>query len=1173
MARYPVSRVGGVDSAGTGLPTIQNTAKGVSIVGNDDLSVGTPSIGRTLDFNFRSPNSHYPNRFTFGEKMLQSKVGNIDSLAIGISNIANTAIGMTPKGIPLNALPIPVIGTGLGFNFNSIRSSREPYFHFGKTIIAKVGGIVGSVGSPDVEQTLGIRPTGIGSPSISVPVFGRLSDFSFGQIVGYGGRFNFGGSDVVSKATLAKTERFGLAKIGNTALGVSVQSLPNGEIGNPIIAYLKDRKDLGNKTPSGAVLDFNFNQTHGISNAKNSAFYFNLYNQIVVAGINSLTIGSHKLQNATEVALVRGFDAHQTGNLKLTLHRNIIKPTGFEVYYDFGQSIIVNKSQAVKTGNLSAQAFGEHSIKLALQYLAPKGVDGTQFGKAWLSHFIRHLEAKGYDNLRLGRLWISHHTRFIRTNGIGKRERDFATNHHIGGTQTLAPVGLDATQWLTRIIPKNQTIGISKGIAGEFGTPATYNHTHYLLAKGFGNNDDSATAVRFGKLGIFNQTQTIRQYFIRESGLVPQVFDPKDPNGKSDFGKWTAIVNRNKTITAFGVNNTKFGYHQIDNKAVPVLPTSITGDIGMPMIAYRVRTFVLDGIEPPYFSYWHVIRNTAKVLKPASIDTMAFGKPSITSNLQSIKPFFSFASNDVGTPMLADRIRTVDVEWRYAIMPPIIALPTVDNLTKYITSKGFDGTDGYKRKFGRAQLIERFNIIKSHGREHAVFGQDVLIKNLTPEVWIFGHNSSEFGKTQIRTQWRKIYPFGHQMNGVGKPIIKDRKQKIIADGFNGNGFGWHFVKKGVAPPYSLQYIDFRQFDGGKERDDGFGIDIINHQVTTPSIRTNVLFAKGFNGQKIGQHQIVSNGILIDSGIFEHYVGNPKVWIKQQFITPKGINAYVGHYKMGKPQLSPYTIYAPNSENATTQAHINHPSKPYTPPMNMLIFGRVWISNQHRPIAPYAGGNKQSFGRASIINKTYVIAPKGFRGGYFGWHIIPFVPQTIEQFSQKVHQTAFGSHQIRLIGETKNQIKVGGFAGLNFGKHKIEHFHRTVYLHGFVATQMGQPKWRDTPFMWQGLRVGGRVLGNYGGFDSNAFATAWISNKIREVVATGFDGFISQSDVASFKDRLRVKKIGGLPEQQKKAQAISIPSLVAMPPPVPNIKNKAQYIRPDGNSETFRKGAW
>lgn len=902
----------------------------------------------------------------------------------------------------------------------------------------------------------------------------------------------------------------------------------------------------------------------------------NCNKELHLKSIIGLSFGQTKIENSQRFLTVKSiFSRTIFGRPKIENSRRALNPKGFDGVIVGRQTGIKNFNQQIKIGNLSTQAFGKPNIKLSLQYLAPKGIDSTQFSKAWLSHFLRYVEPKGVDNFMLGKARISYYTQFIRPVSIKKTEKDFATNHSVGGTQIISPIGSQMTEWLTRIIPENQVIGIETGINGELGIPTIANHTQYLSPKGFGNNDSSAETVRFGHTNIFNQTQYISQYFIQDSGLTPQIFDPNDPTSQSDFGRWTAISNRNKTIITFGVDSSRFGYQQIQNKAVPVFPTSITGEVGTPMIAYRVRKLPLDGIQPPHFSYWHIIRNTARVLKPTAIDTMAFGKPAIESNLQSIKQIFPFENTDVGTPMIADKVRTLDVEWRYSIAPPTIPLPTIENYTRYITPKGFDGTDGYKRKFGRAEAIERFNKLRTHGRVHDEFGTEVIIKNLTPELRIFGHNSNEFGETAIRTKWRKIYPFGNQMSVMGKPIIKDTKQTIRVDGFNANGFGWHSVIRMSAPPYSLQYIELRGFDHRGKETAGFGIKIPDGQVSAPSIRSNVLFVKGLDSQKIGQHKIVSNGILVDSGIFEHYFGNAKVWIKQQFIKPQGIDSYVDYRKMGKPQLSPYTIYAPSGDMATAQARRNHPPTYNQRPIDSLIFGQTTISNQHRTIDQYHyQGDMQSFGQVHISNKNQVITTRGFRGGYFGWHVIPFVPQTIEQFSQKVHQTAFGWHQIGFIGEIEGHVGTKGFDGCVFGKTDISHFHRTIYPKSFFATQMGISIAGDTPFMWQGLRIGERVLGNYGGFDSSAFGTTWISNKIREVRVAGFDSFVSQSDVKSFKGRLTVKRaIDGLPKQRKLAQVVGAVGIDPNTIHTPNIKNKVHYIRPDGNSEQFRKGAW
>ena len=55
--------------------------------------------------------------------------------------------------------------------------------------------------------------------------------------------------------------------------------------------------------------------------------------------------------------------------------------------------------------------------------------------------------------------------------------------------------------------------------------------------------------------------------------------------------------------------------------------------------------------------------------------------------------------------------------------------------------------------------------------------------------------------------------------------------------------------------------------------------------------------------------------------------------------------------------------------------------------------------------------------------------------------------------------------------------------------------------------MGTRKSVDNPFMWQGLRVGELVKGNYGGFESLGFGATWVSLKVRNVEAQGFESFV------------------------------------------------------------------
>ena len=667
--------------------------------------------------------------------------------------------------------------------------------------------------------------------------------------------------------------------------------------------------------------------------------------------------------------------------------------------------------------------------------------------------------------------------------------------------------------------------------------------------------------------------------------LPPQVIDPNDPNSISDFGKWTSITNKNRVIGAYGIDTLKFGYHSIDNTARVISPEPIVSVIGETMIAYRVRTLRLDGIEPLHFSYWHIIRNGARVIAPHGIYDSEFGKHAIASNKQFIKQALPYVGGEIGTAMIADRVRTLDIQWRYSIAPPTIALPTIENHTRYINPKGFDSTNGFGRKFGRAELMERFNIVRTHGRTHEVFGQEVIIRNLTPQLKLFGHNSAEFGEHSIRTQWRVLEAKGDVMTKIGLHRIADSKQTIKVDGIGANKIPTlHHIRKLNTPPYATQYIDLNKYIYDQQhlililQKYGYGIEPPKYpmQVPAPKLQSNNILPEGRTHTEFGQVTIRTNMIEIPSGIAIIGVGEPRVWIKTQFIHATGIDNSIDDKKIGKPRLSPHTIYAPSSDMATAQAIRNHPLRQAHIINSMAVFGVADVANQHRHIYHNNRLNAHQgvmsvFGRASIEHKQKTISPVGFRGGYFGWHSIPFVPQTIEQYGDD-HHTTFGQTAIAIANyDTKQYIRPQGLLALSTGLTAISHFHRHIYPQGKLMSRLGLSKSGDTPFMWQGLRIGERVLGSYGGFDSQVFGNAFVSNYIRQLDVQGFDSFTSQYDLANFKGRLRVlRKTVSKP---KNTQIIRQSSWQSSQISVPNSKNKVHYIRPDGNSEQFRKGAW
>lgn len=890
-----------------------------------------------------------------------------------------------------------------------------------------------------------------------------------------------------------------------------------------------------------------------------------LYNHTKIAQTSSLitpTISPPVIYKKTKLVRVLGMHTGVVGRYsgigEKTRHIHIKK--GIASGAVFGKSLVKLNLHIIKTGNLDFVIIGQSNIALKTQHISPQKIDTQTFGKAWLSHHLRYVETRGAFFEQLGKPFIAHRVRFILPSGIygDKDGKGFATNHAIGGEQSiyLNGFGINATKWLTRIIADNQTIGVEKDINGAFGVGEIAHNPRAIRPRFF---DEQSI---FGQLQSYNTVQYVRQQEPYDSAL----FDG------SEFGKHIRVYNKNRSITAYGIPSGRFGYTYIHNNARLIKTDGMAGVFGQAFIAHRRRPINAHSIEQVHFSQWHAIKNATKVINPDGRADSDFGKPSLANTKRYYPRLGGFMATGFGTAFIDFAIRTISIEPRHAINPPTIALPYVGNYTRYITPKGIYKTDRWSGKFGAVSLTERFNklFIKTNTQEQ--FGV-AGVQNLTPEVKIFGAKTAEFGDTLIYHRWRRFGFFGNILSLVfGQAVIKDRTHKVVmGSGITGVMGQTHRLIKGTSPPYGLQFIELGLYNPKGEMLDGYGITSL--LFGTPNTKRTEIHPSGKNGEKFGTVFIVNNALLVDDGIAYHSFGTPKVISPQTITVKQGVPPST---QMGVARLTPHTIYAPMSDRATAQARRNHPSG-WQVPIDTMAFGGAMVSNQHRKI--YAYGTYQAhFGQLILHLTRRYIRPKGFRFGFLGVPIIPFVLQTIEVVGEidgkdkAKDATIYGHASISHINaETRQWLRPYDDALTNFGRCEIISQHRFVRPFGTDMAQLGKSKSGDTPFMWQGLRVGEPIYGRYGGFKTSDFGNAFISLAVREVQMYGFESFISEYDITAFKERLYVIR-KNLPSR-KKVQTINAHGFDNGKVGILETKNLVRYIRPDGNSETFRKGAW
>lgn len=897
--------------------------------------------------------------------------------------------------------------------------------------------------------------------------------------------------------------------------------------------------------------------------------------KLIHKGLDSQSFGSNSIRNKTPSIAPIGIYAFAGLDSSVGYRIRTVKPSGF-FQPKFGKPALT-KTPELKPSGINQNLFGSAWVSYRTRSVyAGLGRESMLFGGVTAWHYSRKLNPTGIKNDVYGLPRIEHGRRLLLAQGsnqalygnntwVSFAKRQVQPNsivhpnipiHRVGGAQHINPLGYIATLFGSRIVPESQSI-YPQGFINPFGITVFDLWKRYIKPNGFLTIGQEA-GHRFGTAKFWNIRQYIIQFYDGDSGLVP----PK-------WSGWTNIENKNKNIGVIGSNCARIGAPNIENNARILIPNSLNAlTVGKAMIADRVRSLRLQGVEAPYISGWTVIYNAAPVIAHRGLKADAFGLGSVVNTRRYFIRIGNFESLAMSTPMVADRIRTLKFEQRYTIAPPYIPIHRIDLHTRYIEEVGrfYD-----HQLFGNPSLSIHWNIITPRWTLRDAYGT-ATIKNLTPELAARGRNSEEFGEASIRTQWRDLLHLGSETVVWGRSEIAFRDRKFSMSGFSQWAIPRHTVTKTGVPPYYPQYIwlDTVEIDG--KQNDGRGIGLPIDQVSVPDVKTNVIFPKGFIASLYGSHYTQSNGILVQPGLQELTIGNHFVGLKNRNVTVPSLGDSM---IVSKPRLSPHTIYAVMESPA--QARQNHESRDlhfvnsdYGNRQPGEVFGRTTITLRHRKLSVGLGNQSGlGYGHKIELKKRYInLKDFGFRSQRIGFHVVGPFDQNVMQFD---------SNDMQSFGRPSLSIPYGGAffikpSGLNFpalNRPIVDFFNRTIKAVGSNHLQMGTRKGSDTPFMWQGLRVGELVKGNYGGFDNQRFGQAWISLKIRGLVAQGFESFVMEYDYTQFDKRMRVIR-KELPKPKIFITPVGVDALFVA---VPNIKPAAHYIRPDGNADQYRKGAF
>lgn len=943
-----------------------------------------------------------------------------------------------------------------------------------------------------------------------------------------------------------RPQGFAAAEVGSPAVESATRSIdPPGfdasdvaapSLRNAVVPYV--RPDAASCNASWVGLP---SYTKPAQDAADAAWLAALPGSLYPYGFDAAVVGATRIRNAFEFLAPGGFNSLQTG-----------------------QPTLYNLDRYLTLGGIASKlALGSTKIENRDRYVTPAGKYSTLFGTAFMQGGVTHVLVFGIDPPPLTQKpWASFSPRWIEA---GDLKPPALSVPLVGGTRYLEPAGYEATLWGTRITPESQTIYPEGQGLTLWGETNPWNYTTWVAPQAIKWQAEDA---RFGTQHVWNWQRYLTQY--------------EDVQFQDSFGIWTEIENRNKVISHHSTGPGFLPMPKIDNAARPLLPAPIAAPTTPDyyktgMISHGVRTYQIEGIEPPPLSRWLTVVNDAKVVAPGGYVASLFGD-NTPANTRRYFPYITGGGQQIiGTPMVADRIREITFESRYGIAPPVPTGPEVKLHTRYIEPSALDAL-----RYGTPFLEIHWTKFSPRWTHIELFGE-ARVKNLTPELGAMGRDSQEFGDTFVRLQWRPVAPAETFTQRFGAHRISDRRRVVwpqpvypIKQGDK------HKVERTGAYIPETQWVVQYAAHGYDTNHKPIPED---HGVGEPALNLQFAYPEGFDSLKLGDLRLTANSIRPKPGYVNYLAfGEHMVSLRNRVIDldEKGFWTTNEMYRYGKPRLSPHTIWA--VVEAPSQARDNHgnPNLHYVDqdPVSGRFtkgVGRPAVT-LHEQYVRFSGASFAAVGTPALELKDRRVTVSGMPLMKMGWNTVRGnlhyirhrhkVPGVDDPDAPDVEPALFGEHQLAHYWRGPQTIKPLGLFG-SFPNHTIDHFHRKVYPGGFEATQMGSSR-GGSPYAWQSLNVGPPMPTLPDGFNAEQFGDTWVSLKIRDIFVPGSDHFISEYDFKDFALRMRVRLEPTPPPGTRTIAAHGFNAFDSAAPG--NVSNWVQYIRPDGNMDNYRKGA-
>ena len=822
------------------------------------------------------------------------------------------------------------------------------------------------------------------------------------------------------------------------------------------------------------------------------------YQVIAAAGIAStLNFGAAVL---TPVVFPQAFAAGSFPSPGIRNEYEVVAPSGIGPGAVGAPVNVYNRTQDVRpVGFYAGDMPLVHRVEHSIRTLEPPSIVQTAFGTHDLAGGVRWIDHAGHGSgpQTFGTTFVAPAVRFMYPVGIHALMWGVPIvdqTHFVDGT------GFDAIEWGVLWIHDNKQYAENAGNlhAISWGMAEVTRSPRELAPTGFSLRDVLPNE-RWGRPDVWNLTQFLRHYHDIEP----------DEGGVFGSPLHMAIENRNRTVGAVGFIASRIPNSLvIDNTGRPLLPVGWDSAAfgfhhdGLGFIAYRIRSVKpTDEIGPERFSNWNAAIKTPQFF-PVGIAPMGQGAPHVERGPE-FHPV-GFGGETFGTAFVAPRIRTLS---QYFAYEGRVAGPDVQLWMRYVAPAGIA-----PREVGAHTLEHHRNEFRPRWNwQHDLMGTEIVVRNVTPELYQHGAVQTEWGGNEIRWNPYPLRPPGLPAIAWGNNIIEHREKYLGVYGIEATRWGPNsWIRNDQPdPPFTRTY--------GLT---GFSTMV----VPNPMVRRNEIEPPGFVAIQWGRPTVEMMGCY-PTGWISMVFGVGKV-SGPQYVTAGGMKPPDELGMFPAPRMSPFTIYCSPDKppGYTAPGHweqIDQQFEEGSITSARPFFGKAFVSNQYRTLYQ-VGSSLGAYGLPSVDNQNRVIAPDGLKAGRIGFPVLPHTEEAIvwpiAPTLEVGQATVINQHRILYVGSVVPPMW-GGNPWIDF-------FNREIKTPGWDSFTMSAPKPYDRKDFGplsnrihfpEPIIAGGQVLGEWG--------VNWISHRIRTVEPVGLDSFLSDYTWEDFKERMRVRARG------------------------------------------------